>query len=88
MSTKAALKAAKAALDAKKYDDVITQANTVLADDSKNYFATIFLGRAFEKKGNVEESVKAYNAATKINHNLIFILCSTIYFLPACVLTT
>lgn len=37
--TKAALKAAKAALDADKYQDAIDQAKTVLNTDSKNYHA-------------------------------------------------
>ena len=36
---KAALKAAKAALDANKYQDAIIQANMVLKVDSKNYHA-------------------------------------------------
>lgn len=38
-STKAALKAAKAALDAQKYDEAVVQAQLVLASDSQNYFA-------------------------------------------------
>ena len=40
--TKAALKAAKAALDANKYQDAIDQAETVLKTDPKNYHAYIF----------------------------------------------
>lgn len=39
MSNKAALKAAKAALDAENWDEVVTQAEVVLAADAKNYFA-------------------------------------------------
>ena len=39
MSAKAALKAAKAALDAGDFDEAATQARTVLESDSKNYFA-------------------------------------------------
>lgn len=40
MSTnKAALKAAKAALDAENWDEAVTQALIVLASDSQNYFA-------------------------------------------------
>ena len=38
-STKAALKAAKAAIDAKDYNEAIAQAQVVLASDSNNYFA-------------------------------------------------
>lgn len=41
--TKAALKAAKAALDANKYQDAIDQAKTVLKTDSNNYHAYTFL---------------------------------------------
>ena len=37
--TKAALKAAKAALDANKYQDAVDQAKTVLKTDPKNYHA-------------------------------------------------
>lgn len=40
-STKAALKAAKAALDANKYQDAIDQARTVLKTDTNNYHAYI-----------------------------------------------
>lgn len=41
-TTKAALKAAKAALDAKKYQDAIDQAKTVLKTDPNNYHAYTF----------------------------------------------
>jgi len=41
MSTKAGLKAAKAAIDSKKWDEAITQAEAVLEKDSKNYFAWV-----------------------------------------------
>lgn len=41
-STKAALKAAKAALDANKFQDAIDQAKTVLKTDSSNYHAYRF----------------------------------------------
>lgn len=37
--TKAALKAAKAALDSNKFQDAVDQAKTVLKSDSKNYHA-------------------------------------------------
>ena len=40
-STKAALKAAKAALDANKYQDAIHQAQTVLKTDTNNYHAYV-----------------------------------------------
>ena len=38
-STKAALKAAKAALDARNYDEAIAQAELVISSDPQNYFA-------------------------------------------------
>lgn len=64
MSTKAALKAAKTALDQQQYDAVIEHAKTALATDSQNYFALLFLGRAFEKLGKFEEAAKSYHSAT------------------------
>ncbi|KAF2122097.1 hypothetical protein BDV96DRAFT_483261 [Lophiotrema nucula] len=66
MSTKAALKAAKQAIDAKKWDEAVEQANAVLEKDPKNYFAKLFLGRAFDGLGRVAESATAYEDATKI----------------------
>jgi superkiller protein 3 len=63
MSTKAALKAAKTALDGQDYDKAIEQAENVLSSDPQNYFARLFLGRAFEKKGKYEDSAKTYHAA-------------------------
>ncbi|KIW02841.1 uncharacterized protein PV09_05898 [Verruconis gallopava] len=68
-STKAALKAAKAAIDAKDWDTAIAQAQTVLASDPKNYFAKLFLGRAYDKQGKVAESAKAYEDATELQPN-------------------
>lgn len=66
MSTnKAALKAAKTALDAGEYDQAVTQAQIVLASDSSNYFARLFLGRAFEKQGKPDDAAKTYEAAAK-----------------------
>ncbi|KAF2730461.1 hypothetical protein EJ04DRAFT_515253 [Polyplosphaeria fusca] len=66
MSTKAYLKAAKQAIDAKKWDAAIEQANLVLEKDPKNYFAKLFLGRALDGVGKFEESAQAYEDATKI----------------------
>ena len=39
MSTKASLKAAKAAIDEQKYEDAIKEAKKVLEKDAKNYYA-------------------------------------------------
>ncbi|KAL1303135.1 hypothetical protein AAFC00_006567 [Neodothiora populina] len=66
MSTKAALKAAKAALDAENWDEVVTQAENVLSSDSNNYFANLFLGRARQKQSKPGEAAKAYISATKL----------------------
>lgn len=41
MSTKAALKAAKAALDASQYADVVAKSQEVIASDPQNYFAYV-----------------------------------------------
>lgn len=65
-STKAALKAAKAAIEAKDWETAVTQAQAVLSADSKNYFAKLFLGRAYEQQGKIAESAKAYEDATEI----------------------
>ncbi|KAF1980946.1 translation repressor/antiviral protein Ski3 [Aulographum hederae CBS 113979] len=63
---KAALKAAKAALDAQKYDEVVSQAQAVLAQDKSNYFANLFLGRAYDKLGDPIDAANSYEAATKL----------------------
>lgn len=64
-ATKTALKAAKAALDAHKYEDAVEQARTVIAIDASNYNANVFLGLAYEKQGKNEYSEGAYKVAIK-----------------------
>lgn len=64
-STKTALKAAKSALDSGDYDAAAKEAEKVLSSDSKNYFALLFLGRAYEKQTKVEEAAKAYHTAAE-----------------------
>jgi predicted Zn-dependent protease len=66
MSTKAALKAAKTAIDAKKWDEAKEQANAALEKDPNNYFAKLFLGRANDGLSKFDEAAKAYNDATKL----------------------
>jgi cytochrome c-type biogenesis protein CcmH/NrfG len=66
MSTKTALKAAKAAIDSKNWAEAKEQANLVLEKDAKNYFALLFLGRANNKLSLFDDAAKAYNDATKI----------------------
>lgn len=63
---KTALKAAKAALDAQRYQDAADEANKVLAIDPKNYHANVFIGLALDKQDENEGSEAAYNAATQI----------------------
>ncbi|KAH0558732.1 hypothetical protein GP486_004622 [Trichoglossum hirsutum] len=67
--TKAALKAAKAALDASKFDIAVVQSEKVLATDPQNYHANVFLGLARDKLGKYAEAAEAYDAATKIKGN-------------------
>jgi superkiller protein 3 len=62
-ANKAALKAAKTALDAEDYQTVVTQAQIVLASDAGNYPARLFLGRAFEKQGQLEDAANTYRKA-------------------------
>lgn len=63
--TKAALKAAKAALDSNDFDETIKQTETVLASDTTNYNARLLLGRAQEKKGLLDSAESTYKAAAK-----------------------
>ncbi|KAG9191802.1 hypothetical protein G6011_10536 [Alternaria panax] len=66
MSTKAALKAAKAAIGAKDWDEAKKHAAAVLESDARNYFAYLFLGRANDGLGRFEEAATAYHEAAKI----------------------
>ncbi|KAJ8112204.1 hypothetical protein OPT61_g5378 [Boeremia exigua] len=66
MSTKAALKAAKAAIDSKNWEEAVDQANAVLGKDPSNYFAKLFLGRANDGLSKYDDAAKAYNDATNI----------------------
>lgn len=62
-TTKIALKAAKASIDAHRYEDAIEQAKEVLSVDGKNYNANVFLGLAYEKRDQYEASEAAYRKA-------------------------
>ena len=66
MSTKGALKAAKAAIDSKNWDEAVAHANTVLEKDANNYFAKLFLGRANDALSKYDDAAKAYNDAAQI----------------------
>ena len=47
-NVKAALKAAKSALDAQSYEEAAVQANTVLNSDPKNYFAYVVIKKSHD----------------------------------------
>lgn len=66
MSTKAALKAAKAAIDKKNWPEAADQASTALSSDSKNYFAHLFLGRANEGLGKPDLAISSYEKAIEL----------------------
>ncbi|KAF2827180.1 hypothetical protein CC86DRAFT_348437 [Ophiobolus disseminans] len=66
MSTKAALKAAKAAIDSKQWQEAKEQATAALEKDPNNYFAQLFLGRANDGLSLFDDAAKAYNDATKL----------------------
>ncbi|RQM07598.1 hypothetical protein DH86_00002078, partial [Scytalidium sp. 3C] len=65
-SQKGALKAIGAAIQAKKYDDAVEQAERLIASDPKNYQGNVFLGFALEKLNRYSDAEKAYIAATQI----------------------
>ncbi|KAM3417777.1 hypothetical protein BST61_g6006 [Cercospora zeina] len=65
MSAKAALKAAKLALDNTQYDQAIEHATSVLSADPQNHFARLFVGRALEKQGKFDEAASTYQSAAK-----------------------
>jgi len=65
-SIKAALKAAKSAIDSSNWQEAIEQTETVLKSDKSNYFAQLFRGRAYEKLGEIDNAVKAYRGAADL----------------------
>ena len=65
-SNKAALKAAKTAIDEQRWTDAVTQSRIVLSSDSSNYFAKLFLGRAQEKQGQYDEAARTYRSGVKL----------------------
>ncbi|RFU29117.1 hypothetical protein B7463_g7213, partial [Scytalidium lignicola] len=68
-SQKAALKAISAAIQAKKYDDAVEQAQRLVVSDPKSYQGNVFLGFALEKLNKFSDAEKAYIAATKIKES-------------------
>ncbi|KAJ5115018.1 hypothetical protein NUU61_000777 [Penicillium alfredii] len=66
MSSKAALKAVRAALDAKDFEDAAEKAKTLTKQEPQNYHAHVFLGLANEKLNKNDDSERAYLAATRV----------------------
>ncbi|GAM83217.1 hypothetical protein ANO11243_012030 [Dothideomycetidae sp. 11243] len=65
-ATKAALKAAKHAVDSSNWAEVIKQSNIVLEADKDNYFAKLFLGRAYEKQNDIDKAATVYHEAADL----------------------
>ena len=65
-AAKAALKAAKIAIDAHKYTNAESEAKKALESDPKSYHGNVFLGVALEKQGLLDESEGAYKAAISV----------------------
>ncbi|KAJ5965506.1 hypothetical protein N7481_012220 [Penicillium waksmanii] len=66
MSSKAALKAVRSAIDSKDYATAVEKARSLVQQDPKNYHGNIFLGLAYDKQNKTEEAEQAYLAATRI----------------------
>uniref|UniRef100_H2YUN9 Uncharacterized protein n=1 Tax=Ciona savignyi TaxID=51511 RepID=H2YUN9_CIOSA len=63
---KAALKAAKGAIQKKDYDEALDQSKIVLGEDSRNYNALVFVGVCNAEFGKYEDSAIAYQDAIKV----------------------
>ncbi|KAJ5296779.1 D-isomer specific 2-hydroxyacid dehydrogenase NAD-binding [Penicillium atrosanguineum] len=66
MSSKAALKAVRTALDSKDFAAAAEKAKALVQQDPKNYHANVFLGLAYDKLNHSDDSEQAYLAATRI----------------------
>ena len=65
-AVKTAIRAAKAAIDARKYQEAQNEAKKVLSADPKSYHANVFLGLALDKQNENEASEVAYKAAIDV----------------------
>ncbi|KZF21824.1 putative translation repressor/antiviral protein Ski3 [Xylona heveae TC161] len=63
---KAALKAAKSALDAQNYEEAVTQARIVLDIDAQSYHGNVFLGLGLARQNQNEKAITAYETAARI----------------------
>ncbi|KAJ5336604.1 Tetratricopeptide-like helical [Penicillium brevicompactum] len=66
MSSKAALKAVRAALESKDYQGAAEKAQALVNQDPQNYHAHVFLGLANDKLNRNDSSETAYITATRI----------------------
>ncbi|KAI3154045.1 hypothetical protein CBS147325_1137 [Penicillium roqueforti] len=67
MSSKAALKAVRAALESKDYQTAAEKAKELIKSEPNNYHANVFLGLASDRLNKNNEAEDAYSAATSIN---------------------
>ncbi|KAJ8131247.1 hypothetical protein O1611_g2378 [Lasiodiplodia mahajangana] len=65
-SIKASLKAINDAIRQQKWDDALTQTDTLIARDPKNYQAYVFRAFALDKKNQVDLAEAAYKTATDL----------------------
>ncbi|KAI3318067.1 tetratricopeptide-like protein [Xylariaceae sp. AK1471] len=65
-SIKASLKAINDAVRQQKWDDVLTQADSLISRDPKNYQAYVFRAFALDKKNQVDLAEAAYKTATDL----------------------
>ncbi|KAJ5510428.1 Tetratricopeptide-like helical [Penicillium expansum] len=69
MSSKAALKAVRAALESKDYQAAAEKAKELVKNEPTNYHANVFLGLANDRLNRNNDAENAYSAATSINPN-------------------
>ncbi|KAJ5192545.1 hypothetical protein N7449_008687 [Penicillium cf. viridicatum] len=69
MSSKAALKAVRAALESQDYQAAAAKAKELVKNEPNNYHANVFLGLACDRLNRNHDAENAYNAALGINPN-------------------
>ncbi|QPG73836.1 hypothetical protein FOA43_001151 [Brettanomyces nanus] len=67
-SVKSLLKSARRSLSENDPEDAIDLCDDVIAQDTNNYYAYLFKGKALDLMSQREEALKAYRNATKINN--------------------
>ncbi|PWY92680.1 TPR-like protein [Aspergillus heteromorphus CBS 117.55] len=69
MSSKSALKAVRAALDAKDFELAAEKAKAIVLQDPQIYHANVFLGLSLDKLNKNVDAEKAYRAAIRVKDN-------------------